>query len=157
MPRVAQLFSRRLSLSDRLWWSVGSPVRLTSLIAFTGVTAWLGLISIGWSAVAFLVGLVAFVHILPFMWARRLRLVIDHVGVHDQRRFRSRSYRWDQGCAIWENQAQHQHFRGLIVTDKAGLSQPAVMLSSWCRGRAELTELCDQIRAAGYNVQPADD
>jgi hypothetical protein len=143
--------TRHLTRIDRFWWAVGSPVRLAGLAAVTAILMWLAYISIGFSAVMVIAIVVAIAHLLPYMWSGRLVLALDDEGVHDYRRFRRRTYRWDDGYRISENARGTQQFRGLVVSrDGDDDDEPAVLLASWCKSRTDLDALIDKIRASGY-------
>ncbi len=143
---------RGLSRVDRFWWAVGSPARLAGLILVTVVLMWLGLISIGFSAIVVLAIIIGMAHLMPYMWSARLRLVVDEEGVHDIRRFRRRVYLWSDGYSLYENGMRANQFRGLQVGSDESDVEPQALLSSWCKSSNDLDRLVAAVRAAGYQV-----
>jgi hypothetical protein len=118
----------------------------------TAVVCWLGLITIGWSAVRVVLALVLSGHWFSYAIAGRSRLSFSAAGIHDHTRFAKRHFSWeDMGDLRADTPVKHLH--GLVFDEEDRNGYVTRFLrASWRPSLNEVELLLDKATAAGWPV-----
>jgi hypothetical protein len=144
----------QLSRRQRVLWSLGSPFRAICVFGVTAVVCWLGLVTIGWSAVRVVSALVLSGHWFSYAIAGRSRLSFTAEGIYDHTRFAKRHFAWaDMNDLRAATPVRHLH--GLVFDhqDRNG-SLVRFLRASWRPSLSEVETILDRATAAGWPVRP---